>query len=64
MANMVTRRPLSFGVKTAPQHTTYEGMLRVWQEADALPVFEHAWVFDHFVPLANLGNDPTGPCLE
>jgi F420-dependent oxidoreductase-like protein len=64
MANTVTRRPLSFGVKTAPQQTTYEDMLRVWQEADALPVFEHAWVFDHFVPLSNLGNDPSGPCLE
>jgi len=24
-------------------------------EADTLPIFEHAWVFDHFVPLARLG---------
>jgi F420-dependent oxidoreductase-like protein len=61
MATKTARRPLSFGVKTAPQHTTYEDMLRVWQQADALPVFEHAWVFDHFVPLTN---DTTGPCLE
>jgi F420-dependent oxidoreductase-like protein len=55
------KRRLSFGIKTAPQHTTYEDMLRVWLEADQLPVIEHAWLFDHFMPL---GNDPTGPCLE
>jgi F420-dependent oxidoreductase-like protein len=52
---------LSFGIKTAPQNTTYEAMLRVWSEADAIPVLEHAWVFDHFSPL---GADKTGPCLE
>jgi F420-dependent oxidoreductase-like protein len=52
---------LSFGIKTAPQNTTYDAMLAVWREADAIPVFEHAWVFDHFSPL---GSDNTGPCLE
>jgi F420-dependent oxidoreductase-like protein len=52
---------LSFGIKTAPQNTTYDDMLRVWREADALPIMEHAWLFDHFMPL---GADPTGPCLE
>jgi len=26
-----------------------------------VPAIEHAWLFDHFMPL---GNDPTGPCLE
>lgn len=36
-------------------------MLRVWQEADEIPEIEHAWLFDHFMPL---GADPTGPCLE
>lgn len=58
---MATRKGLRFGIKTAPQNTTYEDMLRVWQEADEIPVIEHAWLFDHFMPL---GNDPTGPCLE
>src|SRR5579871_1248322 len=58
---MATPRRLSFGIKTSPQQTTYEDMLVVWREADAIPVFEHAWLFDHFMPL---GNDPTGPCLE
>src|SRR5438874_9861403 len=57
---MTTQR-LRFGIKTAPQHTTYDDILRVWQEADAIPIIEHAWVFDHFVPL---GANPAGPCLE
>jgi F420-dependent oxidoreductase-like protein len=52
---------LSFGIKTAPQHTTYDAMLEVWQAADALPVFEHAWLFDHFAPIHS---DVDGPCLE
>jgi F420-dependent oxidoreductase-like protein len=58
---MAEKPRLSFGIKTAPQHTTYHDILRVWQEADAVPAVEHAWVFDHFMPL---GADPTGPCLE
>jgi F420-dependent oxidoreductase-like protein len=52
---------LSFGIKTAPQHTTYDAMLAVWQAADAIPAFEHAWLFDHFNPIHS---DVTGPCLE
>jgi F420-dependent oxidoreductase-like protein len=52
---------LSFGIKTAPQHTTYDAMLAVWREADATPIFEHAWLFDHFAPIAG---DLDGPCLE
>jgi len=58
---MTTPMRLRFGIKTAQQHTTYEEMLRVWREADALPIFEHAWLFDHFMPL---GSNPAGPCLE
>lgn len=58
---MAVRTPLHFGIKTAPQHTTYEEMLRIWQEADGIPSIEHAWLFDHFVPIAG---DVTGPCLE
>ena len=52
---------LSFGVKTAPQHTSNEAMIAVWQEADAIDVFEHAWLFDHFAPIQG---DVAGPCLE
>ncbi len=61
---MATTQPLRFGFKTAPQNTTYDDMLRVWREADGIPAFEHAWLFDHFMPLTHLGGDPTGPCLE
>lgn len=52
---------LSFGVKTAPQSTTYEAMQRVWLEADTIPSIEHAWLFDHFMPI---NGDNGGPCLE
>lgn len=58
---MAIGNTLSFGIKTAPQNTTNEDMLRVWQEADTIPSVEHAWLFDHFIPIAG---DPTGPCLE
>ncbi|MGH2495322.1 MAG: LLM class F420-dependent oxidoreductase [Ktedonobacteraceae bacterium] len=52
---------LRFGIKTAQQNTTYDDILRVWLEADSVPIIEHAWAFDHFIPL---GPDPTGPQLE
>jgi F420-dependent oxidoreductase-like protein len=58
---MAPTHRLRFGIKTSPQSTTYEDILRVWREADEVPTLEHAWVFDHFMPL---GSDPTGPCLE
>lgn len=52
---------LRWGFKTAPQHTTYEAMVAVWQEADRTPAFEHAWLFDHFNPIQG---DLDGPCFE
>src|SRR5258707_1053824 len=52
---------LSFGIKTSPQHTTYDDMLKIWLEADTIPVIEHAWLFDHFMPIAGAID---GPCLE
>src|SRR5215469_12579042 len=56
------KQKLSFGFKTAPQHTTYEAIRRIWREVDQeQPVFTHAWLFDHFVPLRG---DQDGPCLE
>jgi alkanesulfonate monooxygenase SsuD/methylene tetrahydromethanopterin reductase-like flavin-dependent oxidoreductase (luciferase family) len=58
---VATKRPLRFGVKTAPQHTTWDDILRIFAEADTTPAFAHGWVFDHFVPL---GGDLDGPCLE
>jgi alkanesulfonate monooxygenase SsuD/methylene tetrahydromethanopterin reductase-like flavin-dependent oxidoreductase (luciferase family) len=39
----------------------YLDVLRVWREADAIPEIEHAWLFDHLLPIAG---DPNGPILE
>ena len=50
-----------FGVLTAPQQVSYDDILRVWTEADATPAIEHAWLFDHLMPI---GGDPDGPILE
>jgi F420-dependent oxidoreductase-like protein len=58
---MAPTHRVRFGIKTAPQHTTYGDVLRVWREADEQPLLEHAWLFDHFMPIVG---DPTGPCLE
>jgi alkanesulfonate monooxygenase SsuD/methylene tetrahydromethanopterin reductase-like flavin-dependent oxidoreductase (luciferase family) len=55
-----TTRP-SFGIATAPQQVSYEDILRVWREADAIPQIEHAWLFDHLMPI---GGDPNGPIFE
>jgi F420-dependent oxidoreductase-like protein len=52
---------MRFAFKTAPQHTTWPGMLAVWKEADDIEIFESGWTFDHFYPIFS---DPTGPCLE
>jgi alkanesulfonate monooxygenase SsuD/methylene tetrahydromethanopterin reductase-like flavin-dependent oxidoreductase (luciferase family) len=56
----MTTRP-SFGIATAPQQVDYDDVRRVWREADALPEIEHAWLFDHLLPI---GGDPAGPILE
>jgi alkanesulfonate monooxygenase SsuD/methylene tetrahydromethanopterin reductase-like flavin-dependent oxidoreductase (luciferase family) len=50
-----------FGIATAPQQVTYGDVLRVWREADSIPQIEHAWVFDHLLPIAG---DLDGPILE
>ncbi|GHO64208.1 hypothetical protein KSC_031000 [Ktedonobacter sp. SOSP1-52] len=58
---MNRQRPLSFGIKTAQRHATHDALLDVWQEADSIPIFEHAWLNDHFM---DLNSTPTGPYLE
>src|SRR5579859_6147517 len=50
-----------FGIATAPQQVTYHDVLRVWREADSIPQIEHAWVFDHLLPIAG---DLDGPIFE
>jgi alkanesulfonate monooxygenase SsuD/methylene tetrahydromethanopterin reductase-like flavin-dependent oxidoreductase (luciferase family) len=51
----------SFGIATAPQQVSYDDVLRVWREADTIPQLEHAWLFDHLLPI---GGDPDGPIFE
>jgi len=53
--------PVSFGIATAPQQVSYHDVLRVWSEADTIPEIEHAWLFDHLLPI---GGDPNGPIFE
>jgi len=55
-----TPRP-SFGIMTAPMQVDYQDIQRVWREADAIPEIEHAWLFDHLMPIAG---DPSGPIHE
>ena len=51
----------SFGIMTAPMQVGYDDVRRVWCEADAVPEIEHAWLFDHLMPI---GGDPDGPIFE
>jgi alkanesulfonate monooxygenase SsuD/methylene tetrahydromethanopterin reductase-like flavin-dependent oxidoreductase (luciferase family) len=44
-------KQLSFGIKTSQMGASYEDILGIWRQADAVPVFEHAWLWDHMVPL-------------
>ncbi|MFC9888682.1 LLM class flavin-dependent oxidoreductase [Streptomyces pilosus] len=50
-----------FGIMTAPTQVGYDDLLRVWREADAVPEIEHAWLFDHLMPIFG---DPWGPAFE
>ncbi|MFF4685191.1 LLM class flavin-dependent oxidoreductase [Streptomyces sp. NPDC001307] len=50
-----------FGIMTAPSQVDYHDLLRVWREADAIPQIEHAWLFDHLMPIFG---DPDGPVFE
>ncbi len=45
----VPAHPLSFGIKTTQAGATYEEILRTWRDADRIPLFEHAWLWDHMV---------------
>lgn len=50
-----------FGIMTAPSQVEYHDLLRVWREADAIPEIEHAWLFDHLMPIFG---DPDGVNYE
>ena len=51
----------SFGIMTAPSQVSYQEILRVWREADGIGEIEHAWLFDHLMPIFG---DPAGPTHE
>ncbi|WP_433295843.1 LLM class flavin-dependent oxidoreductase [Actinoplanes sp. CA-030573] len=52
---------MRIGIMTAPMQVGYQDILRVWAEADGIAEIEHAWLFDHLMPI---GGDPDGPILE
>lgn len=52
---------VSFGIKTSLQHMTFDEVCTVWQEADQIPLIEHAWLNDHFAPP---DDNVSGPFLE
>ena len=51
----------SFGIMTAPSQVEYHDLRRVWLDADAIPEIEHAWLFDHLLPIFG---EPDGPTFE
>jgi alkanesulfonate monooxygenase SsuD/methylene tetrahydromethanopterin reductase-like flavin-dependent oxidoreductase (luciferase family) len=53
---MTESSPVTFGIKTTPMHTTYELIRRTWLQADEVPELEHAWLWDHMLPLAGPRN--------
>jgi alkanesulfonate monooxygenase SsuD/methylene tetrahydromethanopterin reductase-like flavin-dependent oxidoreductase (luciferase family) len=51
----------SFGIATAPSQVDYHDIHRVWREADTIPEIEHAWLYDHLMPIFG---DLDGPTYE
>jgi alkanesulfonate monooxygenase SsuD/methylene tetrahydromethanopterin reductase-like flavin-dependent oxidoreductase (luciferase family) len=55
---MTHTTPPSFGIATAPQQVGYDDLLEVWLEADTIPQIEHAWAFDHLLPIRGAQDGP------
>jgi F420-dependent oxidoreductase-like protein len=53
-------KKIRFGIQTGQQDVSYQEILSIWKEAEALG-FDSAWDFDHFAPIRG---DVDGPCLE
>jgi alkanesulfonate monooxygenase SsuD/methylene tetrahydromethanopterin reductase-like flavin-dependent oxidoreductase (luciferase family) len=51
----------SFGIATAPSQVDYQDILQVWHEADMIPAIQHAWLYDHLMPIFG---DLDGPTYE
>ena len=54
------KKTIRFGIQTGQQDVTYQDILKIWKEAEALG-FDSAWDFDHFMPIRG---DVNNPCLE
>lgn len=52
---------VSFGIKTSQAGVAYDQILEAWREAEGVPEFEHAWLWDHLIPLRG---EVTGAALE
>jgi alkanesulfonate monooxygenase SsuD/methylene tetrahydromethanopterin reductase-like flavin-dependent oxidoreductase (luciferase family) len=48
---MADDNKLSFGIKTSQAGIDYQDLLRLWLEAEQIELFEHAWLWDHMIPL-------------
>lgn len=58
----MTRTPRPrFGIMTAQSQVSYDDIVTLWREADAIPEIEHAWLFDHLLPIFG---DRDGPIFE
>jgi alkanesulfonate monooxygenase SsuD/methylene tetrahydromethanopterin reductase-like flavin-dependent oxidoreductase (luciferase family) len=51
----------TFGIMTAQAQVGYPDLQRVWREADTVAEIEHAWLYDHLMPIFG---DPDGPAFE
>jgi alkanesulfonate monooxygenase SsuD/methylene tetrahydromethanopterin reductase-like flavin-dependent oxidoreductase (luciferase family) len=49
--SMPAPQPVTFGLKTSPVHMSYQDIQRAWLQADEVPEIEHAWLWDHLLPL-------------
>jgi len=58
---MTNDAPAHFGIMTPPMQVDYRDLAQVWREADTIPQIEHAYLFDHLMPIAG---DPNGPAFE
>lgn len=57
-AGSAGERRLSFGIKTSQAGIGYDDISRLWHEADSIEVIEHAWLWDHMVPLRGPAQAP------
>src|SRR5258707_7311870 len=55
-AMAVAPQGISFGIKTSQMGLSYAEAQRVWREADRLTASEHAWLWDHMIPLRGAGS--------